>query len=284
MLPGTRRCIRCSTNRQRRRTSSDQRFHESAPAVAAGSIVQRPSTCCNGVRMRFASVEGNQPYRGCSPSGPVRQVVDRQPHGVRKRVAAAAARVLDFVPGAKRFVGPHQLGELLAATTFVGGRVGTEESCALTAIRSGLGANGQSMSQRSNPSGPEPIRSCSASSDDPGARNGSMAKFCVLPELSAAAVRRSSIAARIMVSVPPPDCPVDARRRASTCGCAASTSSRPRAAHPLRSPHHQHLVAHHAVLPGSGERGSDGRRAHRPDPRGRTPHDAAQFTRPWQQR
>ena len=49
-------------------------------------------------------------------------------------------------------------------------------------MSSGLGAMGHSMSHRSNARGPEPTRSCSASSEEPGARKGAIAKFSVLPE------------------------------------------------------------------------------------------------------
>src|SRR5216683_2153794 len=99
-----------------------------------------------------------------------------------------------------------------------------KKSLSLTVTSSGLGANGYIVSQRSNPNGPEPTKSCSASSVDPGGWKFAHATFSVFPDDTAAAASRSSTAASIIVTVAPPDCPVEARRLASTSECDARTS------------------------------------------------------------
>ena len=96
-----------------------------------------------------------------------------------------------------------------------------KKSLSLTEISSGFGANGYIVSQRSKPTGPEPRKSCSASSVDPGGMKFAQAMFSVLPLHTTAAASRSSTALSSIVSVAPPDCPVAPMRFASTMGSDA---------------------------------------------------------------
>jgi hypothetical protein len=65
------------------------------------------------------------------------------------------------------------------------------------------------------------MKSCSASSVDPGEIKGSAATFSMFPMQGAAAAKRSSAVQSSMVIVRPLECPVDPRRLTSTIGSEA---------------------------------------------------------------
>ena len=63
---------------------------------------------------------------------------------------------------------PYFLRQVQAGQTLAPRKRHTFKAPVAGPISSGFGANGQSMSQRSNPRGPDPTRFCSASSVEPG--------------------------------------------------------------------------------------------------------------------